>query len=240
VRIIDRPPTLPRSVSRLDLWGLTSRQPGASASSLAIVGGGVGAFRTLELGGQLPITLSPGRVTIAGPSLYAAYGLNTLGGSLAPTVQVVFPLADADPFFVDVGATYSYTVREAYSLTATPTFSLDTRSNGDGTSLSVPVSFAGQASERVSWQLGSGAGLSRFDPRFGLSRRRESLEFDEVTVPLSAEVTYTLSRSGQRHPLGDLILQVYWPQFYTHAPGLRGTHTNDWTLQLQTSWYSVP
>jgi hypothetical protein len=239
-RVIDRPPTLARGGTRLDLQLLGSRQPGVPAGWLMIVGGGVGAWRALEAGGQVvPITLAPGRVAVADPSLYAAYGLNALRGTLVPTVQVVVPLADADPFYVDAGAQYVYTFGQGAFITFTPTFSVNTRADGAGTSFTAPLGFTRQVRDRVTWQLASGVGLSRFEPRSGLSRRREAEEFDDLTVPLSVGATYTIPRRERRHALGDLTLQLSWPQLYTRAPALRGSHVDDWTIQLLTSWYSV-
>ena len=241
VRLLDRPTTLPRGAARLDLFALASRQPGSSAAWTGIFGGGVGVTKSLEIGGQVvPIALAPGKATFADPSMYATYTFNVWKLSLAPTAQVVFPLADADPFFVDLGVPMYYNIGTLGYLAFTPTLSVDTRANGSGTSLSLPVTFLRQMSDQFNWQLSSGVGLSRFDPRFGLARRSEAIEFDDLTIPLSAEAYYTLEHGSDHRPLVDVILQFQWPQLYTRMPGQRGTNTDDWTMQLQTSWYFLP
>lgn len=56
LRAIDRPATLPRGVSRLDVLVYATRQPPASAEWTAILGGGVGVTNRLEVGGQLAPT----------------------------------------------------------------------------------------------------------------------------------------------------------------------------------------
>jgi hypothetical protein len=97
-----------------------------------------------------------------------------------------------------------------------------------------------QSLEQLSFQVTSGVGLSRFDPRFGVSRRSEALDFDDVTVPATALVTYTVAHGLSRRPIADLTLQLQWPQLYTRAPGMRGTHTDDWAVQILSSWYFMP
>jgi FtsP/CotA-like multicopper oxidase with cupredoxin domain len=241
VRLLDRPTTLPRGVARLDLFALASRQPASPTAWTTILGGGVGVTNRLEVGGQVvPITLSPGVPKFTNPSIYATYTFPAGKLSLAPTAQAVFPLADADPFFVDLGVPMYYNIGTLGYVEFAPTFSVDTRENGAGTSLTFPVTFMRQMTEQFNWQLSSGVGLSRFDPRFGLSRRTESIEFDDVTIPLSALAMYTLEHGAERRPLVDLSLQFQWPQLYTREPGHRGTNTGDWTVQLQTSWYFIP
>jgi suppressor of ftsI len=241
VRLLDRPTTLPRGAARLDLLALGSHQPGVSNAWTAILGGAVGVTNSLELGGQIvPVAVSPGVPKFTNPSVYATYTFGVGHVSLAPTAQVVFPLGDADPFFVDLGVPMYYNIGTLGYVAFAPTFSVDTRENGSGTSLSLPVTFMRQVTEQFNWQLSSGVGLSRFDPRFGLSRRRESIEFDDVTIPLSAMAMYTLEHGVQRRPLADLSLQFQWPQLYTRSPEQRGTNTDDWTVQLQTSWYFIP
>jgi hypothetical protein len=240
-RVLDRPSTLPRGASRLDVSISASRQPGASAAWLAIVGGGVGVGNGVEVGGQLlPLSLAPGRATVGDPSVYASYAFDALGTTFVPTLQVVYPLSDADPFFVDVGVPTSRSVGRAGSIQLSPTLTVNTRADGAGTSITLPILFMRQESAAFSWQLSSGIGLSRFDPRSGLSRRSESEEFDDVTVPLVAEATYSLARPGRRKPWADLILQLSWPQLYTRGPARQGSHADDWTLQLQSSWYAIP
>jgi suppressor of ftsI len=241
VRLLDRPTTLPRGAARLDLFALGSHQPGVPNAWTAILGGGVGVTKSLELGGQIvPVALSPGVPKFTNPSVYATYTFGVGHVSLAPTAQVVFPLGDGDPFFVDLGVPMYYNIGTIGYVELAPTFSVDTRENGSGTSLSFPVTFMRQVTEQFNWQLSSGVGVSRFDPRFGLSRRAESLQFDDVTIPLSAEAMYTLEHGVQRRPLVDVTLQFQWPQLYTHVPAQRGTNTDDWTVQLQTSWYFIP
>jgi hypothetical protein len=51
---------------------------------------------------------------------------------------------------------------------------------------------------------------------------------------------YTIVHGVQRRPLVDVTLQAQWPQLYTRVPRQRSTNTDDWTLQLQTSWYFIP
>lgn len=241
VRVLDRPTTLPRGASRVDFWGIGARQPGSPTAVTAILGAGVGVTSALEVGGQIvPVTLAPGDPKFTIPSVYATYSFNIGRVSVAPTLQGVFPLRTADPFFVDVGIPLYYTISTLGYVAVAPTFSQDTRENGAGTSLSLPVTFMRQVNEQLNWQLSSGIGLSRFDPRFGLARRRESIDFNDVTVPLSAELMYTVAHSSPRRPLVDLSVQIQWPQLYTRLPGQNGSHMNDWSVQLQTSWYAIP
>ena len=240
VRLLDRPTTLPRGAARLDLFALGSRQPQSPTAWTAVLGGGVGVTKSLEVGGQVvPIAVSPGVPKFTNPSVYGTYTFAVGKVSLAPTAQAVFPLADADPFFVDLGVPMYYNVGTLGYVAFAPTFSVDTRENGSGTSLTFPVTFMRQVTEQFNWQLSSGVGLSRFDPRFGLSRRRDSIEFDDMTIPLSAMAMYTLEHGVQRRPLADLTLQFQWPQLYTRSPEQGGTNVDDWTVQLETSWYFV-
>ena len=241
VRLLDRPVTLPRGAARLDFFGLASRQPQSPTAWTTILGGGVGVTNSVEMGGQIvPLAVAPGVATFTNPSVYATYTFNIKKVSLAPTAQVVFPLADDDPFFVDFGVPLYYNIGTLGYIEFAPTFSMDTRANGSGTSLSLPVTFMRQVTEQFNWQISSGVGLSRFDPRFGLARRGEEIEFDDVTIPLSAEAYYTLEHGTDHRPLVDVILQFQWPQLYTRMPGQRGTNTDDWAVQLTTSWYFFP
>ena len=70
-------------------------------------------------------------------------------------------------------------------------------------------------------------------------RRRDALDFNDLTVPVSAEVMYTVPRRAQKTPLVDLTLQVQWPQLYTGAPAAHSTNANDWSVQILTSWYFI-
>ena len=240
VRLLDRPTTLPKGALRLDLYGLGTHAPGSSFATTGIVGGGWGITRNLEVGGQfVPVTLSP-TVQYTNPSLYATYQ-HSLSSSvaLAPTLQAVFPLRSGDPFTIDAGASLYVNLGEWGYLAASPTFSLNTRQEGNGTSLSLPLTVMRQASTRFNWQLSTAVGFSRFDPRFGLSRRFEALDFNDVTIPATALLMYTVQRKGTGDALVDIIAQVQFSQLYTRRPELRGWQTDDWTLQLQTSWYIV-
>jgi FtsP/CotA-like multicopper oxidase with cupredoxin domain len=241
VRLLDRPVTLPRGAARLDLFALGSRQPASPTAWTTILGGGVGVTRSLEVGGQIvPLAVSTGTAKFTNPSIYTTYTFSIRNLSLAPTAQAVFPLADDDPFFVDLGVPMYYNIGTIGYVAFAPTFSVDTRENGAGTSLSFPVTFVRQVTEQFNWQLSSGVGLARFDPRFGLSRRTESIEFDDTTIPLSASAMYTLEHGHDRRPLVDVTVQFQWPQLYTRVPGQRGTNTDDWAAQVQTSWYFLP
>lgn len=240
VRLLDRPTTLPKGVLRLDLYGLGTHTPGSSFATTGILGGGWGLTRNLEVGGQfVPVTLSP-TVQYTNPSLYATYQ-HSLSSSvaLAPTLQAVLPLRSGDPFTIDAGASLYVNLGEWGYLAASPTFSLNTRQEGNGTSLSLPITVMRQASTRFNWQLSTAVGFSRFDPRFGLSRRFEALDFNDVTIPATALLMYTVQRKGTGDALVDIIAQVQFSQLYTRRPELRGWQTDDWTLQLQTSWYIV-
>jgi hypothetical protein len=240
VRLLDRPTTLPKGALRLDLYGLGTHTPGSSFATTGILGGGWGLTRNLEVGGQfVPVTLSP-TVQYTNPSLYATYQ-HSLSSSvaLAPTLQAVFPLRSGDPFTIDAGASLYVNLGEWGYLAASPTFSLNTREEGNGTSLSLPLTVMRQASTRFNWQLSTAVGFSRFDPRFGLSRRFEALDFNDVTIPATALLMYTVERKGTGDALVDIIAQVQFSQLYTRRPELRGWQTDDWTLQLQTSWYIV-
>ena len=239
-RMLDRPTTLPRGDTRLDAFVFASRVPGSPTTTTMVLGGGVGISDRLEIGGQLvPFEVEPG-VVFTNPSVYVTYAFpagKTV--AIAPTLQVVYPLTSDDPFIIDVGGTAYFNVGTWGYLAFAPMFSLNTRGDESGSSLSFPVTIMRQASEQLSFQLTSGAGLSRFDPRFGLSRRSDALEFDEVTIPAAALVTYTVAHGPTRTALADLTLQFQWPQLYTRAPGMRGTHTDDWTVQIQSSWYFI-
>jgi len=241
VRYIDRPTTLPAGAVRLDFWGIGAWQPGSPAAVTAILGGGVGITNVLEIGAQVvPVTLAPGAAAFTNPSAYASYALDVGSVSLEPTLQAVFPLRASDPFFVDAGVPITFVIGTRGNLVLAPTFSLDIRENGSGTSLSLPVTYIQQVNERVNWQLTSGLGLSRFDPRAGLARRREAIDFDDLTIPISAEVMYTVAQRSRRRPLADLALQIQWPQIYTWISEQSGWHADDWSLQLSASWYRIP
>jgi hypothetical protein len=195
----------------------------------------------LEVGGQLaPVSLGPGAVRLASPSVYARYQFPVGKVTLTPSVQAVYPLASSDSFFVDVAVEASYDVSGRVAVDVSPTLSLDTRADGAGTSVTVPVEVERQVGEQLSLQLASGVGFSRLEPRFGLSRRSESYELDDATVPLTAQVEYSLRRGRARGPLADVTLQWQWPQLYAREPGRSGVHANDWTLRLQSSWYAIP
>ena len=240
VRLLDRPTTLPKRALRLDLYGLGTHAPGSSFATTGIVGGGWGITSNLEVGGQLvPVTLSP-TVQYTNPSLYATYQRSLSSSvALAPTLQAVFPLRSGDPFTVDAGASLYVNIGAWGYLAASPTFSLNTRQEGNGTSLSLPLTVMRQASTRFNWQLSMAVGFSRFDPRFGLSRRFEALDFNDVTIPATALLMYTVPRKGTGDALVDIIVQGQFSQLYTRGPERRGWQTDDWTLQLQTSWYFV-
>lgn len=241
LRLLDRPTTLPRGASRLDLVVLANRQPHAATSWTGIVGGGIGVTSRLEVGGQiLPATFAPGDGRFTNPSIYATFAFPVRKVSVAPTVQTVFPLASGDPFFVDAGVPAYYAIGSVGYVSVAPTLSVNTRSNGAGTSFSLPVAFVRQMTTQLTWELASGIGRTRFDPRFGLGRRSDSIEFDETTIPLSAQLMYSLGRRRERRPLADVSLQMQFPQLYSRVPGRRGAHTDDWALQLQTSWYAIP
>ena len=144
-----------------------------------------------------------------------------------------------DPFFVDVGGALYANIGSWGYVAFAPMLSLNVRGDDSGSTLSFPVTLMRQSSERLNFQLSSGTGFSRFDPRFGLARRRDALDFNDVTVPLSAEVMYTIPHRAQKTPLVDLTLQVQWPQLYTRAAGARSTNANDWSVQILTSWYFI-
>jgi hypothetical protein len=238
--MLDRPTTLPKGAVRVDVYALGSETPGSSFATTGILGGGWGVTPSLEVGGQLvPVTFSPD-VEYTTPSLYALYQFPlSASTTLAPMLQTVIPVRSGDPFFIDVGAAVSVNLGQWGSFTSSPTFSLNTRQGGDGTSLSFPLTVMRQASERFAWQLSTGVGFSRFDPRFGLSRRFDPLDFDDVTVPASAQIAYTVPRNGTGNALVDIIVQWQFPQLYTSGPEENGWQPDDWTIQLQSSWYFV-
>lgn len=240
VRLLDRPTTLPKGALRLDLYVLGSEVPGSSFTTTGILGGGWGLTPDMEVGGQVvPVTLSP-EVEYTAPSLYATYSISlSPSTALAPTIQTVFPVHSGDPFIIDVGASVYHNLGQWGYLATSPTFSLNTRQEGNGTSLSFPLTVMRQASIRFNWQLSTGVGFSRFDPRFGLSRRFEALDLNDVTIPASGLLMYTVPRKGTGDALVDIIVQGQFPQLYTRGPEQRGWQTDDWTLQLQTSWYFV-
>jgi hypothetical protein len=241
VRLLDRPTTLPRGDSRLDAFAYVNRVPGDSTSISMVIGGGVGITDQLELGGQvLAFDIAPHTVFI-NPSFYATYSRNlTKDVAIAPTVQVVCPLKSDDPFFVDVGAALYANIGSWGYVEFAPTLTLNVRGDDSGSTFSFPVTVMRQASEQLNFQLSSGVGFSRFDPRFGLGRRRDALNFNDVTLPVSAEVMYTIpDRAQKKTPLVDLTLQVQWPQLYTRAPGAHSTNANDWSVQIMTSWYFI-
>ena len=134
----------------------------------------------------------------------------------------------------------SYNVGTLGEVALAPTLSIDMRENGAGTLLSLPATFMRQVTERFNWQVSSGVGLSRFDPRFGLSRRRQSIDFNDVVIPLSVTAIYTVDHGGHHRPRVDLSLQLLWPQLYARTPGQRQSHANDWSVQVFTSWYAIP
>jgi hypothetical protein len=239
-RVLDRPTTLPRGDSRLDAFAFATRAIGNPTSATIVFGGGVGITDQFEIGGQLvPFDVESG-IVFTNPSVYATYQFPiNKATTVAPTIQAVYPLTSDDPFIVDVGGTIYVNIGTWGYLAFAPTFSLNTRGDESGSSLSFPLTVMRQGSEQLSFQLSSGVGFSRFDPRFGLSRRRDELDFNEATIPATALVTYTVARGPSRTALADLTLQFQWPQLYTRASGVRGTHTNDWTVQVQTSLYFI-
>jgi hypothetical protein len=237
VRILDRPTSLPAGDVRFDAFTFFTRAPGASNTLTAVLGGGVGITNELEVGGQIiPFNIEPG-IAYTNPSLYATYIVNVGKVSLAPTLQSVLPLSSGDPLFIDIGGVAYVNIGQWGYISFAPTLSLNVRQEETGSSVSIPVTLLRQSSEQLTFQVSSGVGLSRFDPRFGVSRRQDALDFNDVTVPLIGIVTYTLPHGAPRRPLADLTLQVQWPQLYTHAPQITGTHANDWTVALQSSWY---
>ena len=207
-------------------------------ATTAILGGGWGLTSTLEVGGQLvAVAISP-ELQYTNPSLYITYGHSLdASTSLAPTLQAIFPLRSGDPFTIDVGAALAVNIGAWGEIETAPTLSINLHQDGNGTSLSLPLTVMRQASTRINWQLSIGVGFSRFDPRFALSRRSDALDFNDVTIPASAQVMYTVPRDASADALVDIALQGQFPQLYTNRPDLRGWQTNDWTLQLQTSWY---
>jgi hypothetical protein len=238
VRVLDRPTTLPAGALRVDGFLFGSAVPASSFATTAIFGGGWGLTSTVEVGGQLvPVALSPD-LQYTQPSLYVTYGHSLdASTSLAPMLQAVFPLRSGDPFTIDIGAALTVDIGAWGEIEAAPTFSINLHQDGNGTSLSLPLTVTRQASTRFTWQFSTGVGVSRFVPRFWLSRRSDALDFNDVTIPASAQVMYTVPRDASADALVDIALQGQFPQLYTNRPDLRGWQTNDWTVELQTSWY---
>ena len=203
VRMLDRPTTLPAGAGRFDAFLLGTAVPGSAFASTGILGGGWGLTDNLEVGGQLiPVALSP-TLQYTNPSLYITYGYSLdASTSLAPTLQTVFPLRSGDPFTIDVGAALSINLGQWGEVDVAPTLSLNLHQDGSGTSLSLPLSVMRQASTRFNWQLSTGVGFSRFDPRFSLSRRSEPLDFNDLTIPAGVQVTYTVPRGASADALG--------------------------------------
>jgi hypothetical protein len=136
VRILDRPPTLPRGDSRLDAFVLWARVP-ESRATVTLVLGGVGISDRLEMGAQLvPVDVAPS-VVFTNPSVYATYAFPTGRTTvLAPIVQVVYPLESDDPFFLDVGAILTVNIGTWGEATVAGIYSLDARDDDTGSSLS--------------------------------------------------------------------------------------------------------
>ena len=239
-RVLDRPTTLPRGDTRFDAFTFATHVPGSPTTVATVFGGGFGISNQFEIGAQLvPFEVEPG-IVFTNPSAYATYAFTvSKTTAIAPMIQVVYPLKSEDPFIVDVGGAAYVNIGTWGYLALAPTFSLNTRGDESGSSLSLPVTVMRQSSEQLNLQLTSGVGLSRFEPRFGLSRRSEALDFDEVTIPAAALVTYTVARGSPRRAFADLTLQFQWPQLYTRAPQTRGVHTDDWAIQIQSSWYFI-
>ena len=238
LRILDRPATLPRGGSRLDATVIADRSPGSPATWLTVLGGGIGITNKLEMGGQLvPAHVRPG-IAYVNPSLYATYGFNLGSVSVAPQLQTVLPLQDGDPFFVDLGATASQNFGAWGQVLMTVTYTLNVRPGIVGTMITIPLALQRQSGERFSWQIASGAGFARFDTRHDLSRHESAVNFSDLTIPLSATVTYTAG-SAAPHVLADFIVQWLWPQLYARGPDEPGWAANNWALQVQTSIYFV-
>ena len=208
--------------------------PGSSFATTAILGGGWGLTSTLEVGGQLvPVAISQiySTRTVALHHLrsfarrqYHVAGTDAPGGI---SVALRRPLHD------DVGAALAVNIGAWGEIETAPTLSINLHQDGNGTSLSLPLTVMRQASARLlNSQLSIGVGFARFDPRFALSRRTDALDFNDVTIPASAQVMYTVPRDASAD-LVDIALQGQFPQLYTNRPELRGWQTNDWTVQLQ-------
>lgn len=237
VRSVDRPATLTRGAFRFDAFGFRERAPDAATVVTFVAGGGFGVSDKLELGGQvLPLELDGG-IAYTNPSVYATYALSAGSVAIAPTLQVTFPLASDDPLTLDIGAIAYIPIGPLGYLTVAPDLSLNARDQEAGSSFSLPLTWLHQLSDRVLFQLSSGAGLARFEPRFGRSRLIDSFDFDELTIPLSTSISYTLVQGAPLRPRADFSLQFQWPQWYTRAPDMRGFQTNDWSVQVGVSWY---
>jgi hypothetical protein len=236
LRALDRPTTLPRGGSRLDVF-LIANHP-RDTSSLGVIGGGVGITDELEVGGQLvPFTLSNG-MGYTNPSFYVTYAINFGPNAIAPIVTTVLPLKDADPFFVDLGAVITINIGEWGQFIGGPVFSLNSRNDETGTNLSLPVAIQRQAGERTTLTIGTGLGFSRWDPRHHIARRIAPLDFDELTIPLLGSVAYTVGRNAPAL-LADIIVQWQWPELYSRGPQESGWNTSDWAFQIQTSLFFV-
>ena len=137
VRILARPPTLPRGDSRLDAFVLWARVPEGRATVTLVLGGGIGISDRLEIGGQLvPASIAPS-IAFTNPSVYATYAFPTGSTTvLAPIVQVVYPLESDDPFFLDVGAILTVNIGTWGEATVAGIYSLDARDDDTGSSLS--------------------------------------------------------------------------------------------------------
>lgn len=241
LRSLDRPTTLPRRAARLDLIALGSHQESSPTGASLIIGGGLGVTKSLEVGGQvIPVSLAPGSVEFLTPSLYVTYALSAGKASIAPIAQAVFPVRDSDPFFWDLAVSVDVPVGSAGNLALAPTISVDTRESGLGTTMAIPVTYTRQVTPNFSWQIASGFGLSRFDPRFGISRRSQVFDFNDETIPLSVTALYSVARRGTGHPIADLIAQWQWPQLYSRVRNAGSVVGSDWGLQLQLSLYRLP
>ena len=219
-------------------FAIATHEPESPTVVTMVLGGGVGITDRLEMGGQLvPFDVAP-EAAFTNPSAYATYLVPISSGvDFMPFVQVVYPLESDDPFFFDVGATLTVRFGTWGEAVIGSIFSLNVRDDESGSSITLPLILMRQASEQLTVELSSGVGFSRFEPRFGLSRRTGAFEFNEVTIPAGVAVTWTVAHRARRRPLADLVLGFQWPQLYTSSPEIRGIHTQVWSIQLLAAWY---
>ena len=240
LRALDRPATLPQGGMRLDLIAIGAHQESSPTGLSFIAGAGFGVTKSLEVGGQLlPVNLAPGSPEFGNPALYASYGLSVGNVSITPSLQAVLPLRDSDPFFWAIGASIDVPLGGAGNLAVAPVLVVDTREDGLGGTFSIPITYTRQVTLQFSWQVASGFGFSRFDPRFGVSHPSRAFDFNDETIPLSVTALYSVARRGTRHPVADILAQWQWPQLYSRVENAGSVVGSDWALQLQVSLYRI-
>jgi hypothetical protein len=235
VRDINRAPTLPHHVFRLDIANLVSYAPANDTSVLATLGGGYGLTERVEMGFSLPaLQLSP---TVEGvdPFVYVTAGFTPNNWlTLIPLVRVTAPLRSSDLWTLDLNISAYLALAESVQLFTSPTYSISF-ADPLQTSISLPLGVVAQLTDRLFLQAQVGEVFDRVNPRVMAPRADDSVTFDETMLMVSGLIGYTVG--GPDKTTADIMVTWLWPGLVQNTTSQTSVAANDWSLILSVSVY---